>query len=179
MIYKLQPRSGWTLWAVYAVVAWCVAFGALHLYWALGGNAGLALFSTPDNQTVALTRDPLYMGLTWAVGIICVYGAGVALATIQTWGRHIPRWIVLTTLWIACGLCLVRGIGNPVQTLLIISGLFPFDDITGPSAAAWYRWMLVDAIIFSPWFTLGGLSFGITAWSARRQKDPPAALRSA
>src|SRR5512147_1238950 len=99
MVNKLHKRSGWTLWATYAAIVWCVTFGALHIYWGLGGNAVLALFSTPDNQTVALTRDPLYMGLTWAVGLVCTYGAIVALATIQTWGQRIPRWILLTTLW--------------------------------------------------------------------------------
>ena len=166
---KSQTRNGLTLWAAFAAVAWCVVFGALHLYWALGGDAGLVQFSTPSNQTLAFTRDPIYIGLTWAVGLICAYGAIVSLGTTQTWGRHIPRWVLLTTLWIACGLSLLRGIGNPVQDLLVLAGIMPFEPFEGPQAIAWYRWMLIDVIVWSPWFTLGGLAFGITAWSARRR----------
>ncbi len=167
MSYKSQERK-WKARSSYAVVAWCVVFGILHLYWAVGGNAGLAQFSTPSNQTAALMRDPIYIGMTWGVFVVCMYGAIIALASIQAWGRHIPRWIVLSTLWIACGLCLVRGFGNPIQTLLLIWGVIPAEALGGPLTQAWYQWMLVDSILFSPWFTLGGVVFGVTAWSAGR-----------
>lgn len=167
MVNKSQERSGWTLLANYAVIVWCVVFGALHLYWGLGGNAGLVAFSTPSNQTAAITHDPVYMGLTWAVGFVCLYGAFITLAALQPWGRYIPRWIVLTTLWVACGLCIVRGIGNPVQTLLVITGVVFDEMLQGPDTEAWLRWMLLDAVVFSPWFTLGGIAFGVTARSAR------------
>jgi uncharacterized protein DUF3995 len=165
MGHKSQERSGWALWASYAVIAWCVVFGVLHLYWALGGSAGFAQFSIPSNQTLVATRDPGYIRLTWAVGLVCIYGAIVTLATLQAWGRYIPRWIVLTTLWVACVLCIVRGLGNPIQDLTVLAGILPFEALDGPQAIAWYRWMLLDAILFSPWFTLGGLAFGVTAWS--------------
>jgi hypothetical protein len=171
MVNKSQERSRWMLWASYAVIVWCVVFGALHLYWAVGGNAGLAAFSTPSNQNLVATRDPLYIGLTWAVGLICLYGAFVTLATLQPWGRRIPRWIVLTTLWVACVLCIVRGIGNPAQTLLVITGIVNLMPLDGPVGTAWLRWMLLDAVLFSPWFTLGGLAFGVTAWSTRRSDN--------
>jgi hypothetical protein len=168
MVTKSQERGRWTLWASYAVIAWCVVFGVLHLYWALGGNAGFAQFSIPSNQNLVATRAPGYIRMTAAVGIVCIYGAIITLATLQAWGRYIPRWIVLTTLWVACGLCIVRGLGNPIQDLAVLSGLLPFEALDGPEAIAWYRWMLLDAVLFSPWFTLGGIAFGVTAWSARQ-----------
>ena len=168
---KLQERIGRIPWTSYAAVAWCVVFGALHLYWALGGTAGFAEFSMPSNRVLALTRDPLYMGITWGVVIACVVGAIVALAPFQTWSRRIPRWMLLTPLWIACGLFLVRGIGNPVQSALIIGGGWAFDPIAGPEAQAWYQWLLIDAVLYSPWFILGGLAFGATARFARRHGD--------
>lgn len=167
-VHKSQERSGRTRWSSYAAVAWSVLFGGLHLYWALGGTVGFGALSTPPNRILALTRDPLYIGITWGVVILCAFGAIVALASIQTWSRRIPRWLLLTPLWIACGMLLLRGIGTPIQTALMIGGGMPFDPLTGPNTQAWYQWLLIDSTIFSPWFVLGGFAFGATAWSARR-----------
>ena len=170
-VSKSQERIGRTPWTSYATVAWCVVFGGLHLYWALGGTAGFAEFSMPPNRILALTRDPLYIGITWGVVILCVFGAIVALAPFQTWSRRIPRWLLLTPLWIACGMLLVRGIGNPIQSAFVIGGGMPFEPLAGPDAQAWYQWLLIDSIIYSPWFILGGFVFGATAWSARGHGD--------
>jgi hypothetical protein len=168
---KSQEWIGRTRWASYAAIAWCVVFGGLHLYWACGGTAGFAEFSMPPNKILALTRDPLYIGITWGVVIVCVCGAIVALASFQTWSRRIPQWIVLTPLWIACGMLLVRGIGNPIQSAFIAGGGMPFMPLAGADTQAWNQWLLMDAILFSPRFILGGVVFGATAWSARRQGD--------
>ena len=168
MAYRPEERIGRTPWASYAAVAWCVVFGGLHLYWALGGTAGFAEFSMPPNKMLALTRDPRYIRITWVVVIACVFGAIVALAPFQRWSRRIPRWLLLTPLWIACGLFLVRGIGNPIQSALITGGVVRFEPLAGPDAQAWRQWLLMDAILFSPGFILGGFVFGATAWSARR-----------
>ncbi len=177
-VSKLRERIGKARWPVYAAVAWCVAFGGLHLYWALGGTAGFAEFSTPPNKILALTRDPLYMGITWGVVIACVVAAIVALAPFQTWSRRIPRWLLLTPLWIACGLFLVRGIANPIQSALLVGGM-PFEPLTPSEAGAWNQWMLRDAVLFSPWFVLGGLAFGATAWAARQRRDDVGGRRMA
>jgi hypothetical protein len=158
-----------TRWASYAAVAWCVVFGGLHLYWALGGTAGFAEYSMPSNRELALTRAPVYMGITWGVVIACVVAAMFALAPFQRWARRLPRWMLITPLWIVSGLFLVRGLGNPIQSALTIAGGMPFEVLAGPEAQAWYRWLLIDAMFFSPWFVLGGLAFGATAWSAGLQ----------
>lgn len=168
MVYKSQARIGRPHWTSYAACAWSILFGVLHLYWALGGTIGFVELSMPPNRILALARDPLYIGITWGVVIVCLFGAIFALAPIQPWSRRLPRWFLFTPLWIACGLCLVRGIGNPLQTLLIIGGVIPFEPLAGPDAQAWYQWLLIDSILYSPWFTLGGFVFGATAWSTRR-----------
>lgn len=162
-------RAGKIPWASYAAVAWCLLFGGLHLYWALGGNAGFADFSMPSNRALAITRDPLYMGITWGVVIGCAVGIVVALAPFQSWSRRIPRWMLLTPLWIACSLFLVRGIGNPIQSALLVGGGMPFEPLAGADEQAWLQWLLIDAIVYSPYFILGGLAFGATALSASRQ----------
>jgi len=169
MVFQSQERTGRTPWTGYAAVAWCVVFGGLHLYWALGGAAWFAEFSTPPNKVLALMRDPGYMVITWGVVFICVFGAIIALVPFQAWSRRIPRRILLTPLWIACGLSLVRGIGNPIQSALLIAGGLPFVHLAGADAQAWHQWGMLDAFFFSPWFVLGGLAFGATARYARRE----------
>jgi hypothetical protein len=163
-----RERIATTPWTSYAALAWCAVFGGLHLYWALGGAAGFAEFSMPSNRILALTRDLLYMRITWGVVLACVVGGIAALAAFQTWSRGMPRWLLVAPLWTACGLLLLRGFGNPIQTALIVVGILPFEPLGGPEAAAWYQWLLMDAALFSPWFILGGLAFGATARSARR-----------
>ena len=170
-VSRLQDRIGSSRWPAYAAVAWCVVFGGLHLYWALGGTAGFAAFSMPSNREFALTRAPVYMGITWGVVLGCLVGMIVALAPFQAWTRRIPRWMLLTPLWIACGLFLVRGFGNPIQSALVIAGGMPFEPLTGPDSQAWYQWLLIDALFYAPYFILGGLAFGLTAWSAARHRD--------
>jgi hypothetical protein len=98
-VYKSPKLIEKMRWARYAAVAWCVVFGIPHLYWALGGTAGFAEWSMPPNKILALTHDPLYMGITWGVVIACVIGAIVTLAPFQSWSRRIPRWLLLTQLW--------------------------------------------------------------------------------
>lgn len=165
---KSQGPIARTPWASYAAVVWCVVFGGFHLYWALGGTFGFADFSMPSNKILALTRDPLYIGITWGVVVACVCAAIAALAPFQAWSRRIPRWLLLSPLWIACGMFLLRGFGNPIQSALLIAGGMPFEPLAGPDAQAWYHWLLIDAVFFSPWFILGGAAFGATAHSARR-----------
>ena len=165
---KSQERTGRMSWAAYAAVAWCVLFGGLHLYWAVGGNAGLAELSMPSNRTLALTRAPVYMAITWGVVIVCAIGALVALGTVQPWGRRIPRWILLTPMWIGCGLSILRGAGTLIQTALMIGGGMPFDPLPASEVQAWNQYLLIDSIFYSPWWILGGIAFGLTAWSAIR-----------
>jgi hypothetical protein len=169
---RLQDRVGQSRWPVYAAVAWCVVFGGLHLYWALGGGAaGFADFSMPSNRELALTRDPFYMGITWGVVVACAAAAIFALAPFHKWTRRIPRWMLLTPLWVIFGLFLLRGVGNLTQSALIAGGGMPFDRLSAAEAPAWNRWLLIDALFYSPWFILGGLAFGAAAWSARRHLD--------
>ncbi len=164
-----QGHMGRAPWTSYAIVAWCVVFGGLHLYWALGGNAGFVEFSTPSSRPLALARDPVYMVITWGVVLACVVATVVALAPFQAWTRRLPRWILLTPLWIGCGLFLVRGVGNLIQSALLVGGGMPFDPLPAAEVQAWNEWMLLDAILYCPWFILGGLAFGATARVAGRQ----------
>jgi hypothetical protein len=171
MLHKSQQRIRRRRWISLAAVAWCVVFGGFHLYWALGGNVGFAEFSMPSNRIYALTRDPLYIAITWGVVLLCMFAAIAALIPVQPWSRRMPKWLLLSPLWMASGLFLVRGIGNPIQTALIMGGVMHFEPLAGPEAQAWYQWLHLDLMFFSPWFIMGGFIFGAMARSTRRIRD--------
>jgi hypothetical protein len=154
-----------------AAIAWCVVFGAFHLYWAWAGAAGFAEFSIPPNRTLALTRDPLYAAIHVGAVVMCPSAALIALAPLQPWSRRIAQRLLLTPLWIVCALFLVRGIGNPIQTALIRSGLVTFPSLNGSLEQARSQWLLLDLVVFPPWFILGGLAFSAEAWFARRCRE--------
>ncbi len=169
---KISPKG--LRWASYMSVAWCIVFGGLHLYWALGGNAGFVELSMPSSKVLAMNRDPGYMGITWLVVIMSALAAFLALAPLQSWSRRIPGWLILTPLWIACCLFLLRGIGTPIQTALVMGGGLVVKPPDPSMQEAWHQWGLLDLTVFCPWFILGGLAFGMSAWFAQRIYIKPA-----
>lgn len=74
----------------YAASAWGCVYGGLQLYWALGGQVGFSSSVASDLGFVA----------GWVSVVLCAIGAVVALATVQSWGRIIPRWLLLGPAWI-------------------------------------------------------------------------------
>jgi len=114
--------------------------------------------------------DNLFPAARKIPGLSSSYASSAQLSRLHP--SHMPRWLLLAPLWVACAMFLVRGIGNPIQSALIIGGGLPFESLAGHDAQAWNQWLLMDSIFFSPWFILGGFVFGATAWSAHRYKVP-------
>lgn len=140
-----------------AAIVWAVAFGAIHVAWALGSSAGLG------GRRVT--------GLLLAIDIVAI--PLCALAAWVAWrlagerrARSAPR-PVHTMAWAACVLLGLRGLGT-IQALVA-----PPDDATTLTR-------LVD-----PFFLLGGVLFGLLAAWARRSegsaapRDPAAEHRVA
>ena len=126
------------MWAGYAASVWAFVFTIPHIYWAVGGTAGLA-----DH---AMTGPLLAINL---VAIpLCLLAAIVALAIVRSW--EVPRWLLLPLVWGAGTVLSVRGIVGLVQRALSI-------DQIGQQP--------VLALLADPWFLLGGVLFSITAWS--------------
>lgn len=88
-----RPRSA--TWPAYGAFIGALLYGAMKVDLARKGQAGIAGFpNRPGHQ-----QDH---GGQWgnvAVAAIC---AAVALATVQSWGRSIPRRILLTASWTIC-----------------------------------------------------------------------------
>jgi hypothetical protein len=81
---------------------------------------------------------------------MCLFAAIAALAPNHPRSRRLPRRLLPTRLWIACGMFLVRGFGNLLRTASVIGGGMPFKPLAGPDAQAGRQWLLIDAVLFLP-----------------------------
>lgn len=150
-----------TNWAGHAASLWAFLFAAPHFYWALGGRAGLTFSLAVRGSTeAALIRDPGFIaGGLWGVGGLCLIAALAALATVRSWGRRIPRGVLLTATWGACAVTALRAFLLPgfVRSTLYVTGAVTLPENMDPR---WPRW---DLMLFAPWFLIGGVLFGAAA----------------
>ena len=80
-------RTWQTSWAGYAACAWALAFAVVHLYWGLGGAAGLPPGRSVADNTALLVIDLVAIPL-------CLAAAALALALVRPWGGRFPRWLL-------------------------------------------------------------------------------------
>lgn len=77
------PRPQSRARAGYAAASWALLFAAPHFYWGVGGAVGL---DTALNREIVEHRDGWFLALNWGIGLLCVAGGLVALATVRPRG---------------------------------------------------------------------------------------------
>jgi hypothetical protein len=129
-------------WTGFASSAWCVAFGAPHLWWALGWSFGF-----PGGQASYdfFMSSWWHVAYDWFVIACCLLGVFVALALNKPAESVAQRAVSLTLAWTAFVLLSLRGVAG-----LIVDR---FQDL-----------------IWNPTFVVGGVLFGALVWQARRSK---------
>lgn len=143
-------------WAGYAACTWALVFAVVHLYWGLGGTVGLPPGLSVYDNTALFVIDLLAIPL-------CVLGALLALALVQPWGGRLPRWMLLSAAWGASALFVAHALPAVVDAVVIALGqrterLTPVD-----------RYSL---FLYEPYWLLGGILFGVTAWHYTRGTRP-------
>jgi hypothetical protein len=151
------PRRHSRRWG-YAAASWSAAFAALHLFWALGGSAGLA-----ESAGARLARErptQFVVGGLYGVAVVLAVAVvlGVALARSPLNSRR--RWLPLLGAGVAAVL-LLRAIS--VEALLLADAGYGDGAVSG--AQRW--WTLA---LWNPWFLLGGLLFALAALAASRHR---------
>ncbi|KEQ24823.1 hypothetical protein ET33_07060 [Paenibacillus tyrfis] len=112
---KNKPGIGfnrWPSWIGSGAIVWSALYGALHLYWLLGGpgypfkDQPLGLFSAMVTYLPAQAGGAVFV-------VLCLLGIGVGLAMQRPWGTVVPRWLILGYAWgmAAALLLLVPDIG--------------------------------------------------------------------
>jgi hypothetical protein len=147
---EADPRPRATAWAGSAACSWALLFTVPHVYWAVGGTAGLG--GQPMSgalRVVNLASIPLSL-----------LAALVALATVRSWGGAVPRWLLGGAAWGTCAVLSARGGAGLVQSLL-----------GQEEPPLLFR-------IFEPGFLVGGILFGAAAWYyGRNPRDRQAEAR--
>jgi hypothetical protein len=159
-----DARRRWPEWAAYGACAWALAFAAVHLYWALGGTAGL-----PKGFTVAM--NPALFVIDVLAIPLCVVGALLALALVRPWGRRVHRRLLLACNWAVCALLVLHSVPTLVVYGLVAVGL------REGALSALERWSL---FVYEPWFFAGGVLYGAAARDhGQRSRGRRAGLGSA
>ena len=152
MSKQTAPRSAAPGWPDFAV-AWCTAFAVLHVYWAVGGEVGLA-----ESAGVELARRRptafVLIGL-WGVAALLVVGVVFWSAVSRGWLRsHRMRRSAAVVGLLGGALLLVRGAVLEVVLLLDTGGIA---SAVGPGQTQWSLWL------WNPWFVVGGMVFLVAA----------------
>lgn len=131
-----------------SAVAWCCVFAATHMFWAVGGSAGLASSAGED---LAARRPAAFviLGLWGVAGSLLLAAGGIiAVGTRQPDSRvaRIGAWTIGV---VGAGL-LVRGIALEVLLATDTAGIRA---AVGPLETRW------SLILWNPWFVLGGALF--------------------
>jgi len=95
------PRPQSRARAGYAAASWALLFAAPHFYWGVGGAAGL---DTALNREIVEHRDGWFLALNWGIGLLCVAGGLVALATVRPRGLRAPAWLLRGLPWLGFAL---------------------------------------------------------------------------
>jgi hypothetical protein len=149
-----RSRTG----AGYAAAAWGFAFGAVSVYWALGGTAGKETIAE-DIEDVPLANDPAIVAGT---AVLKLLAGLLALALVQPWGRSIPRRWLLAAAWSAGGLLTLYGAANLIDHGLMVAGVRDTPEVLGSRAARWHL------LLWDPVWLLGGILFLAAARDFRR-----------
>jgi hypothetical protein len=144
----------WADLVVCAGVVGCTAgYGALKLYWALGGSAGLREAPLPQAAIQqAIARDPAAVAGHWISVGLAVVGIGAALATVHPWGRKLPRWVLIGPL---CALSVLMILRAVLQAIGDIQRLLHGVSATSAHTARW------DLALWSPFFLVWGILWGV------------------
>jgi hypothetical protein len=120
----------WMAWTPQAAILWPLAYGAVRVWWAVGGAPSFGPLGT---DLIAFTG--------WSAVGLCAAAAGVALALMTApwrWQLLVAAWGVSAALLVACALLLLDVVGGLLPDLGV-----PFHPVAFVSRAA----CLVEGIL--------------------------------
>jgi hypothetical protein len=142
-----------------------VIFATLHVYWAAGGNAGLA----SSAGTGLAAHRPLAFVLTGLWGTALLLGVGAVFSTgLARWrprGSKLRRWTAILG-WTAGAALAARGL---LLEVVLLTGAGGVASAVGPLETHW------SLILWNPWFFAGGLLLLLAARQFQRDSRSRAA----
>jgi hypothetical protein len=148
--------------AAYGICVWSLLFAVPHVYWALGGRVGLA--ASAGSETIVRDVSFVVIGL-WGTTALCAAGVLFGLALARPWGDIVPRWLLFLDASGASVLFLLRFAVVELSTAGYVLGL------RSTAAFGPTQWAELHSYVYvwSPYFLLGSLLFGVAAWQLHRR----------
>jgi Protein of unknown function (DUF3995) len=140
----------------YLACAWCAIFAAVHLYWATGGDVGLA----SSAGTELATRRPwsfVAAGL-WGTALLLLMGA-VFSAGLAHWRLRGGRRGTAFVSWLAGIVLVARGL---LVEVVLLTGAGGVASSVGSLETHW------SLVLWDPWFIAGGLLLLLAARQFQR-----------
>ena len=137
----------------------CAAYGALKLYWSLGGELLVrqAPLSAEERRHLLEGTGTLTV-LDWASVVLAVIGIALAVATVRD--RGLPRLLVVGLPALIGVLMLLRAaLLGAAGDVAVLTGAADGETYT----AGW------DLALWSPFFAAWGAAWGLAALAARRR----------
>ena len=111
--------------AAILALCWTVAFIACHVYWGLGGRFG---FGDQTNPIPPKSHSHLGPAGWWIFTVVTggmwVAGLVVPSALAWSWGRRLPRRLLVGLMWAGAVVLLARGLSGWVDDAVRFSGLY-------------------------------------------------------
>lgn len=136
------------------VATWSLLFAAPHLYWAMGGRAGLGAQAADADAALGQSAFFIY---NLAAAALAVCGGTIAVVLAKGWANPRLRGRLLGASAVGSAVLLLRGVvGLALLGLGVLNGTL---DRQTPA--------LLLAI--EPWFLIGGLAYGAMVLRHRRR----------
>jgi hypothetical protein len=154
--FAAQPRPASQrtspAWPGRAACAWAAIFALMSLYWAAGGLDGGETLGVEIDR-LARQRDPAFVTGLWAAVALKAVAAGLALMLVESWGRRLPRRLLLALGGVTGAAITLYAAANFVQHTLMASGAIGTPAALGTQALSWHL------ALWDPFWLVGGLLF--------------------
>jgi hypothetical protein len=149
-------------WAGYTAFVVGFLYTLVSLYWVIGGTALLDTLGGKLEE-MARAREPGLIAIVWVTVALKLAASVLGLALVQSWGRRLSRWMVLTAAWAATIVLVLYGGSLVVGQLAVEAGL-----LHAPASIDWkaFRWHLY---LWDPWFLVWGILLGAAITSRSRR----------
>ncbi|TDD61838.1 DUF3995 domain-containing protein [Actinomadura darangshiensis] len=149
----VQVRRG-SGFGAYAAAAWGVLFALVHVYWVLGGRAGLPAGLDLHDNVPLLVIDVIAIPVSFAAAVL-------ALAVVQPWGGRLPRKWLKLGVWGTAGLLLVHALPSVPDWVALAAGSKTVSDFSTDERFV--------TLLYEPWFITGGILFCLAGLAFRRR----------
>ncbi|GHO46558.1 hypothetical protein [Ktedonospora formicarum] len=149
----------WGRWSGYAACAWALLFAAAHVYWACGGNIGLAP-ETSQEASVQFSANPWLYVVGWGLNIALFVIEALFPLTLVWSGKS--QWVALIAGYVGMILFAMDSLlfAHEISGCLLALGVCALGIIVGllrPRNQSVSRWM----VLFATWaFGIGMSLYG-------------------